>query len=295
MNNARAEGSADLVADTIYTNGLIITVNDAQPSAEAVAVKDGKILAVGAGDDVMRNKGPSTEVVDLKGRTMIPGFVDGHSHICDYGALWGYPTLNPPPVGDVVSIDDIVATMRDFVEKKKIPRGVAAFGNGYDDSMLAERRHPAREDLDRVSTEHPVVIIHASGHLGSANSLALEKVGFVKGAPNPKGGLIHCDTRTGEPTGVVEEQAVFNLLPLLPLRTDEQRLQALVGIQLYYAGFGVTTAQDGQTPPHSVALLRKAAARGRLIIDIISYPKWTFFDKVFRANIEVDIVNARPG
>src|SRR5215475_7493356 len=296
MKNARLKDSTEAaVADTIYTNGEVITVNDAQPSAEAVAVKDGKILAVGARDDVMRCQGLSTEVVDLKGRTMVPGFVDGHSHICDYGALWGYPALNPPPVGDVKSIDDIIARMRGFIEEKKIPRGVAVFGQGYDDSMLAERRHPTREDLDRVSTEHPVVIIHASGHLGSANTLALEKVGFVKGAPNPKGGRVHCDTRTGGPTGVVEEQAVFNFFPLAPPMTDEQRLQTLVEIQLYYAGFGVTTAQDGQTPPHSVALLRKAAARGELIIDIVSYPRWTFFEKALSDERELDLVNARPG
>src|SRR5262245_7843330 len=150
MNNSRPEGSKGSEgADTIYTNGVILTVNDAQPSAEAVAVKNGRILAVGAHDDVMRNKDPSTEVVDLKGGTMIPGFVDGHSHICDYGMLWGYPTLNPPPVGDVKSIDDIVAKMRDCIEKQKIPRGVAVFGSGYDDWILAERRHPTREDLDR--------------------------------------------------------------------------------------------------------------------------------------------------
>src|SRR5262245_11935656 len=156
MDNARSEDSTEAaVADTIYTNGVIITVNDAQPSAEAVAVKNGKILAVGARDDVMRNKGPSTEVVDLKGRTMAPGFVDGHSHICDYGMLWGYPTLNPPPVGDVKSIEDIIVKMRRFIEEKKIPRRVAVFGNGYDDSMLAEKRHPSKEDLDRVSTERP--------------------------------------------------------------------------------------------------------------------------------------------
>ncbi|MBO0861458.1 MAG: amidohydrolase, partial [Chloracidobacterium sp.] len=282
-------------ADTIYTNGVIITVNDAQPSAEAVAVKDGKILAVGARDDVMRHRGSSTVVVSLKGRTMIPGFVDGHSHICDYGMLWGYPTLSPPPVGGVKCIDDIVARMRAFIEEKNIPRGGAVFGQGYDDAMLAERRHPTREELDRVSTEHPVVIIHASGHLGSANTLALGKVGFVRGAPNPKGGRIHCDTRTGEPTGVLEEQAVFNFFPLAPPRTEEQRLQTLVEIQLYYAGFGVTTAQDGQTPPHSVALLRKAAARGKLIIDIVSYPKWRFFEQALCAKGELDLVNARPG
>src|SRR5262249_38603570 len=137
--------------------------------------------------------------------------------------------------------------------------------------------------------------IHASGRLGSANTVALEKVGFVKGAPNPKGGLIHCDMRTGEPTGVVEEQAVFNFFPLLPPKTDEQRLRALLEIQLYYASFGVTTAQDGQTPTPSVALLRKAAARGELIIDIVSYPKWTFFEEALSGGQKVDFVNARPG
>ncbi|MGH9752250.1 MAG: amidohydrolase [Blastocatellia bacterium] len=295
MNNARPDDSTELVADSIYVNGVVITVNDAQPSAEAVAVKDGKILAVGGRDDVMRNKGSSTEVVDLDGRTMIPGFVDGHSHICDYGMLWRYPTLNPPPVGDVKSIDDVVAKMREFIEKKRIPRGVAVFGNGYDDSMLVEKRHPTKEDLDRVSTERPVVIIHASGHLGAANTPALEKVGFVKGAPNPKGGRIRCDPRTGEPTGVVEEQAVFNFLPLLPPRTEEQRLQTLVEIQNYYAGFGITTAQDGQTLPPSIALLRKAAAQGKLIIDIVSYPKWTFFEQALAGEREIDVENARPG
>src|SRR5262249_33585089 len=142
MNNVQSKGSTEAAADTVYINGEIITVNDAQPSAEAVAVKDGKIVAVGARDDVSRYEGPSTKVVDLKGRTMIPGFVDGHSHICDYGMMWGYPTLSPPPVGDVKSIDDIVATMRGFIEEKKIPCGVAVLGHGYDDSMLAERRHP---------------------------------------------------------------------------------------------------------------------------------------------------------
>jgi predicted amidohydrolase YtcJ len=296
MNNSRSEASTGAAgADTIYTNGVIITVNDAQPSAEAVAVKDGKILAVGARDDMLRNKGPSTEVIDLKGRTMVPGFVDGHSHICDYGILWGYPTLNPPPVGDVISIDDIIARMREFIEKKKIPPGVAVFGSGYDDSMLAERRHPTREDLDRVSTEHPVVILHTSGHLGSANSLALKKVGFVTGAPNPKGGAIRCDPQTGEPSGVVEEQGVFNFFSMLPPKTDEQRLQTLVEIQNYYASLGITTAQDGQTLPTSIALLRMAAARGKLIIDIVSYPKWTIFEKALASEREVLVENARPG
>jgi predicted amidohydrolase YtcJ len=295
MNNTQSKGSTEAVADAIYKNGEVITVNDAQPSAEAVAVKDGKILAVGSRDDVMRYQGSSTEVVDLKGRTMVPGFVDGHSHICDYVTLWGYPTLNPPPVCDVKSIDDVVAKMRRFIEEKKIPPGVAVFGNCYDEAMLAEKRHPTKEDLDRVSTEHPVVIVHASGHIGSANTMALEKVGFVKGAPNPKGGLIRCDDQTGEPTGVVEEQAVFNFFPLLPPKTDEQRLQTLYDIQLYYAGFGVTTAQDGQTLPPSVTLLRNAAARDKLIIDIVSYPKWTFFEKAISGEQDGGVENARPG
>src|SRR5262249_58697357 len=116
-------------------------------------------------------------------------------------------------------------------EKKKIPRGVAVFGSGYDDLMLAERRHPTREELDRVSTEHPVVIIHASGHIGSANTRALVGCGFITGAPNPKGGRIRCDPRTGEPTGVVEEQAVFKFLAWSAPKAGEPRLRTQADIQ----------------------------------------------------------------
>jgi predicted amidohydrolase YtcJ len=296
MDNARSNGSAETpIADRIYTNGVIITVNDAQPFAEAVAVKDGKILAVGARDDVMRHQGLSTEVVDLKERTMVPGFIDGHSHICDYGMVWGYPDLNPPPVSDVNSIDDIIVKMRKFIEEKKIPRGVAVFGSGYDDSLLAERRHPTKEDLDRVSTEHPVVVLHTSGHLGSANTLALEKVGFAQGAPDPKGGTVLRDPQTGEPTGVVEEQAVFNFLSLMPVKSEEERMRTLVEIQNYYASLGITTAQDGQTLPASISLLRKAAAQGRLIIDIVSYPKWTIFEKALAGEERLNVEFVRPG
>jgi predicted amidohydrolase YtcJ len=283
------------IADSIYTNGVIITANDWQPSAEAVAVKDGRILAVGARDQVLRHQGLSTEVVDLKGRTMIPGFIDGHSHICDYGMLWGYPELNPPPVSDVNAVDDIVAKMRRYIQEKKVPRGVAVFGAGYDDSLLAERRHPTREELDRVSTEHPVVILHTSGHLGVANTLALEKVGFVKDAPDPKGGVVRRDPDTGEPTGVVEEQAVFNFLTLMPPKSEEDRMRTLVEIQRYYASLGITTAQDGQTLPASISLLRKAAAQGKLLIDIVSYPKWTIFEKALAGEERLNVEFVRPG
>jgi predicted amidohydrolase YtcJ len=296
MNDLRPGDSRETaVADSIYTNGVIITINDARPFAQAVAVKDGKILAVGARDDVMRHQGLSTEVVDLKGRTMVPGFIDGHSHICDYGLMWGYPQLNPPPVGEVKSIDDLIAKMRRFIEEKKIPRGVAVFGNGYDDSLLAERRHPTREDLDRVSTEHPVVILHTSGHIGSANTHALEKVGFLNGAPNPKGGVVRRDPRTGEPTGVVEEQAVFNFLSLMPVRSEEERMRTFVEIQQYYASLGITTAQDGLSLPASISLLRKAAAQGKLIIDIVSYPKWTIFEKALLGEERLNVEFVRPG
>src|SRR5262249_24213004 len=140
MNNERSEGSTENVrrtvvspqpgqtniqptfseeADTIYAYGVIITVNDAQPSAEAVAVRNGKILAVGARDDVMRYRGPSTEVVDLKGRTMIPGFVDGHSHICDYGMFWGYPTLSPPPGGAGERKEDNNTPLRRVIDEEQ--------------------------------------------------------------------------------------------------------------------------------------------------------------------------------
>ncbi|MCP3102584.1 amidohydrolase [Myxococcus sp. K15C18031901] len=262
------------LADRIFEGGTIHTLDEARPVAEAVALRGDRILAVGSRDEVLRHRGRDTEVIPLLGRTLVPGFVDGHSHIAAMVETWGWPDLSPPPAGDVESLDDILTRMRRHLRESAPPEGTTVVAVGYDDSLLAEKRHPLADELDTLSTTHGIVLVHVSGHLATANHFALEQAGYVPGAEDPPGGGIWRDA-DGVPTGVVTEQAVFGLLAHLPQRTPEQLLGTLEQVQLHYASRGVTTAQEGQTSPAALALLEEAARQGRLLIDIVAYPKWT--------------------
>ena len=265
-------------ADVIYTGGTIITLDDGQTMAEAVALKDGRILAVGARADVLKHRDDGTDIIDLRGRTMTPGFIDGHSHITRFVTFWGLPELAPPPVGNVSSIDDMIAKLRNYIADHTLPAGQAVVGYNYDETQLLDQRHPSAADLDRVSTEHPVIVFHVSGNLAVANHSALQRAGFVRGAKNPRHGRILRDAHTQEPTGVVEGEAAVQLLALIPPRTLDQQLATLDQVQRMYASQGITTASDGATSAAGLALLQAAAEHGRLMLDIVAYPSLTAAD-----------------
>ncbi|MDA5194419.1 amidohydrolase [Govanella unica] len=271
--------SARDYADTLYLNGTVITMDDATPTASAVAVREGRIIAVGTKADTAVYGGPKTRVIDLAGKTMLPGFIDAHSHIGDYTLFWGLPDLAPPPVGDVLSIADISRVMRDFVTTHKPSADVITVGFSYDDSLLEEKRHPSLAELNRIAPGTPICLIHISGHLAACNSDALAKLGFVKGSPDPKGGRIQRDS-TGEPTGILEEQAIMAILTHMAKKSPAQLQREFGEIQDYYAQQGYTTAQDGQTfAPSTFDLLLAAQRDNSLKLDIISYPKWTIIEQ----------------
>ena len=139
-------------ADTIFFGSNIVTMDPGQPTVEAVAVRGETITAAGTLDDVMALQGESTRVVDLGDRALLPGFIDAHGHFLGAGRALESLSLHSPPVGDVNNIDDIVRKIQDWIAEKEIPPGEAVVGGGYDDSLLAEDRHPTRDDLDRAST-----------------------------------------------------------------------------------------------------------------------------------------------
>ena len=262
-------------ADTIYFGGSIITVNDDQPTAEAVAVKDGKIQAVGFRIDIEKlHMGSKTVMVDLAGKTLIPGFFDAHSHFSQVGVQAISANLLPPPDGSVKSIPQLQKVLRDYLATSPVVKqyGVV-IGFDYDDSQFAERRSPTRQELDAVSTDLPVFIIHQSGHLGVYNSKALAIAGITASTPNPPGGVIRREADGKHPNGVMEENAHFETLAkLLPKFTPEQGISLLESAQDIYASYGFTTAQDGRTDPATLALLPLAARAGRLKIDVVAYP-----------------------
>ncbi len=197
---ARGEDAAETAyADKIFTGGVIITMDPAQPVVEAIAVAGGRIVAVGSHDAVMPLKGEATEVVDLAGKTFVLGVLGvlGKTTPAADSKPWPEPPLlAPPPLGHVFSIIDIVSVMQAYIKEHRIPEGTPIVAKGYDDKLLAERRHPTRYELDRISTRHPILIVHASGKIIIANTLALDFVDYIGPTPNPGGNLVRHDTRS---------------------------------------------------------------------------------------------------
>lgn len=263
------------VADTIYTGGDIITVNDAQPSAEAVAIKDGKIIAVGKKADVMKSVGDKTRKIDLGGKTMLPGFVDSHGHAYVQGLQATTANLLPPPDGTGKDIASLVTLLKDWASNNQAAIDKVGWiaGFGYDDSQLVEQRHPTRDDLDKVSMEVPVLIIHQSGHLGVVNSKALELAGVTAETKNPKGGVFRRKKGSNEPNGVGEEYAFFYLLSKLAARFDDDVNDVLVleGTK-QLASFGYTTGQEGRATGPGLAAMQRVGNNGKLPIDLVAYP-----------------------
>jgi len=269
-----SSAAAQEIADTIYTGGPILTINDAEPNAEAVAVKDGRILAVGALTGLQPYQGDSTQLFDLNGRTMLPGFVDSHGHVVFGGLQALSANLLAPPDGKVKDIASLQSTLRDWAKEnaETVDKVKMIIGFGYDNAQLAELRHPTREDLDAVSTEYPVIIVHQSGHLGVANSKALELAGIDASSKDPEGGVFRRGAN-GEPNGVLEEYGFFAVLvPMLnQLGHDGLIAFAREGAKLW-ASFGYTTAEDGRSSAAIVDALKEVGAAGDLPIDVIAYP-----------------------
>lgn len=254
----------------IYHGGPIITMaGDKAETVEAVLVSDGKIAATGTLIELQR-MAKTAKRIDLKGRTMLPGFIDAHGHVSGVGQAAGLAQLAPPPVGKVNSISALQQALRDYLAGRKLPAGAPLIGAGYDDSQLAEKRHPTRQELDAVSTGHPIVISHASGHFATMNTAMLKLVGYTADTPNPAGGVIRREADGKTPNGVVEEAALFKLAKMLPVPTLDAGVASLMAAHKIYASYGITTAQDGRVMPEAWPALSEAAKRGGLIMDTVA-------------------------
>ena len=264
-----------VTADVIYVGGSIITMNDAQPRAEALAIKDGTILAVGARAEVEKvHKGETTKTVDLAGRTLTPGFIDGHAHGQQFGTQAVGANLLAPPDGSVTTIDDVVAKLKAFGEGPDVGKTGWIFGVGYDDALLG--RHPTHQDLDKVSTTVPVMATHISGHFAAVNTLGLQKIGYSASTPNPEGGVIRREADGKTPNGVLEELAAIPhmLAAFTPSTQDNKDYFLKRGLDMAKS-YGYTTLTEGRMfgPMHGVMV--DAAQRGLLDIDFIGWMDYT--------------------
>lgn len=259
------------VAGTIYLGENIIAMDPEANEAQGVAVSDGKIIAVGTRSEVLRHKGSDSTVLELGAQALLPGFIDAHGHFTAQAMVRSAVNLSSPPVGPVETIEDLKGALRSRIETMNIPKGQWVMGFGYDESLLAEKRHPTRSDLDEVSQDRPIYLLHVSGHLGSANSLVLEKAGIDMDTPDPEGGVIRRMANGKTPNGVLEERAQYAVLAILPTPTPQQALARLKSVQELYASHGITTVQDGAASQASIDLLRAASSQGLLSLDIVSY------------------------
>jgi len=186
------------MSDLIITNALIVTMDPDYPRADTLAIKDGRIMAVGARDKLKRLINSRTEVVDLHGKTVLPGFIDAHLHL--RALAESLVSLNISPESGVSSIGHIKE--RIYQESLRCPPGTWIRAGGYNEISLAEQRDPNRWDLDAVAPDHPVKLTHRSGHAHVLNSRALKLIRISKKTPDPEEGLFERDIETGEPTGV---------------------------------------------------------------------------------------------
>ncbi|HOX20497.1 MAG TPA: amidohydrolase [Gemmatimonadales bacterium] len=277
--------SPALTADTIYAGGDIITVSDSQPSAEALAVKDGRILAVGTLAQIERtHKGRATTVVDLAGHTLLPGFLDPHSHYISAISVANQVNVFPPPAGPGKDIPAIVAELRTFRDDHRVPKGELIQAYGYDDNAMPNGVGLTRDDLDRDFPDNPVLVGHVSMHGAVLNSAAMKQFGVSAATRTPPGGIILRKAGTNEPSGLLMETAYLPIFAALPKPTAEQELEWSRAGQLLYAAAGITTAQEGATHLSDLELMQRVATSGANIIDIVAFPFVTDFDTVLARN-----------
>ncbi len=272
-------------AEILYFGGPILTMENTPDQVEAVAVKNGKIIFAGTKSDADRYSEPSTKMINLNGRTLLPGFIDVHGHLTSRAGTMDAVDLSPDPYGTVNSIKDLQIAIRNYIKNNKITDQQPIIGNGYDDAIMAEHRHPTKTELDAISKTNPIIVIHASGHASVANSAMLKLLGITESSKDPEGGHIGRDKKTGKLNGKLEENASFTALLSLTEKmnkgkdTQGHAMENLMKAQNEWLSYGQTTICDGRTMGESIALLQNAAAQNLLKADVVYFPDYEYSKK----------------
>lgn len=269
-NKPNIEPKTAQVKAHLYYNGDIIPMNTIKPSSvEAVVEQEGKIVYVG---NLAKAKDYFSDIeqIDLKGKTLLPGFIDPHSHFGMVSNSMGQLDLNPPPVGDISNIEQMITALKAYKAENNIADGEWIFGWGYDESQLAEKQHPTKMQLDEALPNNPVYIQHTSGHMGVANSLALEEMKISATTEDPEGGLIGRMGNSKEPNGLLQETAMYPMVRHMLQLLNSKQAEFFDQTQKLYAKNGITTAQDGMTDREAIRFFQSQADKGKLKIDLVA-------------------------
>lgn len=255
---------------TVYYNGNIITMEGEQPQmAEALVTQAGKIAYVGD-LNTAQSKYKNAAQVNLNSKTLLPGFIDPHSHFDMVSNAMGQANLNPPPVGKIDSMDKWLQALKDYKMDNNIADGEWIYGWGYDESQLKEGRHPTKADIDKVLPNNSVYLQHTSGHMGVANSKALVALNITADTKNPEGGNIARVKGLSEPNGLVQETAMYPFMRRMLEVLEPNQAKFFEQTQDYYAKNGLTTAHNGSTARNTIQFFQKQADAGKLKIDLVA-------------------------
>ena len=266
---------------TVYSGGDILTMAGAEPTyVEAVVVRDGKIEFAGASAEAMTKAGAGHQMVDLGGKTLLPSFIDAHSHYINSLLVANQCKLYAPPSGPAKDVPSIIAALKQFAEERKIPKGEEIIGYGYDENVMPNGKLLNRDDLDAAFPDNPVRVDHVSMHGTVLNSLAMKKYGYSAATKTPPGGVIVRKPGTNEPYGLIMETAYLPVMEKAAPMTPEQEIEWTKAGQKLYAEAGVTLAHEGVTHLPQFQTMRRASEAGANVIDVVAYPFITDLDKV---------------
>lgn len=280
----------DISADTVIQHGNVITMDPARPRAQALAVKFGRILAVGTDDDIGPLAGKSTRVINTSGQTVIPGLNDAHCHVLPAGRSHLMVDCGPAAVSSIAEIKDLVAE-----RMRQTPSGDWVVGFGYDDTKMAEDWFLNRHDLDEVAPEHPVLVRHVGGHMSTVNSAGLKLAGINRDSADPVGGRYGHDPVTGEPDGVIYETAQRQFArgprPLIPPSTPEQDREAIRWVCRQAASLGLTSFTDASVDPPGFQAYQDALASGDLSLRTYMLLSVDFLDSFISSGLRTGLGN----
>ncbi len=256
-------------ADLLLRSGHIVTMDGSRSVVSAMAIRDGRILALGDGDALAACASPRTRLLDLHRHTVLPGLIDVHTHAMEWveSILRGEINAGYPAVHGVSEITQAIAQ-----RAATLPQGQWIIGSGWDDTKLAEHRYITLHDLDTASAGHPVYLKHVSGHMGVANSAALKLAGITKAIQDPQGGVIERDA-SGEPTGILKDTAMGLIAGILPGDPPDIAVRAARLVSEKAAEVGLTTIHDIFLGPDEMRGYQEAHRRGWLKVRVQMSPR----------------------
>jgi predicted amidohydrolase YtcJ len=264
----------------IYGGDIITMAGDSPAYVEALVIREGQILFTGSKAEAMKKYKGKAEEMDLKGKTMLPGFLDAHSHYINSLLVANQCQLYAPPSGKGKDIENIISLLKQFAKEKNISKGELITGYGYDDTVMPDGRLLNRDDLDEAFPDNPVRVDHVSMHGCVLNSLAMKKYGISKDTKTPPGGVIVRKEGTQEPYGLIMETAFLPIMEKADPMTVEKEIELTKAGQMLYAQAGITTAHEGASHLPQIETIKRASEAGANIIDIVAYPFITDVDKV---------------